>query len=120
MDQSFFWYDLETTGTDPVLDRVIQFAGQRTDSELNPIDAPINFYVKPSEDTLFHPDASRVTGIDPAQLETEGLSELAGIEKIQAIFMVPGTCGVGFNSLKFDDEFLRQSLYRSFFDPLCA
>ena len=117
MDQSFFWYDLETTGTDPVLDRVIQFAGQRTDSELNPIDAPINFYVKPSEDTLFHPDASRVTGIDPAQLETEGLSELAGIEKIQAIFMVPGTCGVGFNSLKFDDEFLRQSLYRSFFDP---
>ncbi len=117
MHQSFLWYDLETTGTDSVLDRVIQFAGQRTDAELNPIDAPINFYIKPSVDTLFHPDATRVTGIDPIQLETEGISELEGIAKIQAMFMVPGTCGVGFNSLKFDDEFVRQSLYRSFFDP---
>jgi exodeoxyribonuclease-1 len=117
MQNSFFWYDLETTGTDPVLDRIVQFAGQRTDSDLNPIGPPVNFYLKPSIDTLFHPDATLITGIDPDQIDVEGLSELEGLRKILDCFLIPGTCVVGYNSLKFDDEFIRQSLYRNFFDP---
>ena len=74
MQSTFFWYDLETTGTDPILDRIVQFAGQRTDSDLRPIGSPVNFYIKPSVDTLFHPDATLITGIDPYQIDAEGLS----------------------------------------------
>ena len=117
MQSTFFWYDLETTGTDPILDRIVQFAGQRTDSDLRPIGPPVNFYIKPSVDTLFHPDATLITGIDPDQLDAEGLSELEGLRKILACFTEPGTCVVGYNNLNFDDEFVRQSLYRNFFDP---
>ena len=29
----------------------------------------------------------------------------------------PGTCGAGYNTLRFDDEMTRYSLYRNFFDP---
>ena len=82
MTDTFFWYDLETTGTDSQLDRIVQFAGQRTDAALNPIGAPINFYIKPSWDTLFHPEAALVTGISPHDLDREGLSELEGLTKI--------------------------------------
>lgn len=117
MQSTFFWYDLETTGTDPILDRIVQFAGQRTDSDLRPIGSPVNFYIKPSVDTLFHPDATLITGIDPDQIDAEGLSELAGLRKMLACFTEPGTCVVGYNNLNFDDEFVRQSLYRNFFDP---
>ncbi|MBT3460743.1 MAG: exodeoxyribonuclease I [Gammaproteobacteria bacterium] len=117
MQSTFFWYDLETTGTDPILDRIVQFAGQRTDSDLRPIGPPVNFYIKPSVDTLFHPDATLITGIDPDQIDAEGLSELEGLRKILACFTEPNTCVVGYNNLNFDDEFVRQSSYRNFFDP---
>ena len=117
MTDTFFWYDLETTGTDSQLDRIVQFAGQRTDAALNPIGAPINFYIKPSWDTLFHPEAALVTGISPRDLDREGLSELEGLTKIYECFSEPGTCVVGYNSFKFDDEFIRQGFYRNFFDP---
>ena len=46
MSESFYWYDLETTGTNPKWDRIIQFAGVRTDTELNIIDDPKAFYVR--------------------------------------------------------------------------
>ena len=29
----------------------------------------------------------------------------------------PGTCSVGYNSIRFDDEFTRHLLYRNFHDP---
>src|SRR3546814_15912993 len=29
----------------------------------------------------------------------------------------PGTCAVGYNSLRFDDEFVRFGLFRNFHDP---
>lgn len=117
MQSTFFWYDLETTGTDPVLDRIVQFAGQRTDSDLHPIGPPVNFYIKPSIDTLFHPDATLITGIDPDRIDLEGLGELEGLRKILTCFTEPGTCVVGYNNLNFDDEFIRQALYRNFYDP---
>ena len=43
--KTFFFYDLETSGFSPRDDRIMQFAGQRTDLELNPIGDPINILV---------------------------------------------------------------------------
>ncbi|WCF12846.1 exonuclease domain-containing protein [Edwardsiella piscicida] len=33
------------------------------------------------------------------------------------MFSVPGTCVVGYNNIRFDDEVSRNLFYRNFFDP---
>src|SRR5699024_4482297 len=39
------------------------------------------------------------------------------IARIVAELSRPGTCGVGYNSLRFDDEVTRHTLWRNFLDP---
>jgi len=114
---SLFWYDYETTGIDPRRDRPLQVAGIRTDEQLNEIEAPVNLYCQPSDDILPHPAACMITGIGPDRLAREGLGEAEFITRVHAELARPGTCGVGYNSLRFDDEVTRYSLYRNFFDP---
>lgn len=117
MPSSLFWYDYETTGIDPRRDRPLQVAGIRTDEQLNEIDTPINLYCQPGDDILPHPAACMITGIGPDRLTREGLSEAEFMTRVHAELARPGTCGVGYNSLRFDDEVTRYSLYRNFFDP---
>ena len=117
MTSSIFWYDYETTGINPRNDRALQVAGIRTDAELNEIAAPINIYCQPSEDILPHPAACVITGITPDRLAEQGLSEADFMTRVHAELSAPGTCGAGYNTLRFDDEVTRYSLYRNFFDP---
>lgn len=114
---SLFWYDYETTGIDPRRDRPLQVAGIRTDEQLNEIGEPLNIYCQPSDDILPHPAACLVTGITPSTLAQRGLDEAEFMSRVHAELSQPGTCGVGYNSLRFDDEVTRYSLYRNFFDP---
>ncbi|NWD73103.1 exodeoxyribonuclease I [Pseudomonas gingeri] len=114
---SIFWYDYETTGINPRNDRALQVAGIRTDAELNEIDEPVNLYCRPSEDILPHPAACMITGITPQQLAEQGLAEADFMTRVHAQLSRPGTCGAGYNTLRFDDEVTRYSLYRNFFDP---
>ena len=100
MSESFYWYDLETTGTNPKWDRIIQFAGVRTDTELNIVDDPKAFYVRLSDDVLPNPEASLVTGISPSTLQNEGVFEKSGLDAIFEELSVPGTCTVGYNNLR--------------------
>ena len=117
MTSSLFWYDYETTGIDPRRDRPLQVAGIRTDEQLNEIGEPLNIYCQPSDDILPHPAACLVTGITPSKLAQQGLDEAEFMARVHAELSQPGTCGVGYNSLRFDDEVTRYSLYRNFFDP---
>jgi len=114
---SFYWYDYETFGIDPRNDRIAQFAGIRTDLNFNIIDEPIDIFCKASNDILPNPEACLITGITPQKTFTDGLIEAEFIARIEKQFATPGTCVVGFNSIRFDDEFTRYSLYRNFFDP---
>src|SRR5471032_1781940 len=114
---SIFWYDYETTGINPRNDRALQVAGIRTDAELNEIAAPVNIYCQPSDDILPHPAACVITGITPATLAEKGLCEADFMTRVHAELSAPGTCGAGYNTLRFDDEVTRYSLYRNFFDP---
>lgn len=115
--ETFFWYDLETFGLNPHYDRIAQFAGQRTDRNLVPIGDPILLYCKLSDDYLPDPLACLVTGITPQEVQEKGLPESEFIEKINDEFSKPGTCVAGYNSIRFDDEFIRNALYRNFLDP---
>lgn len=114
---SIFWHDYETSGVSPALDRPLQFAGIRTDENLEIIEAPVSFYCKPSRDILPHPEACLVTGITPQKADAEGLSEPEFMARVHRELAKPGTCGAGYNSIRFDDEVTRYSFYRNFYDP---
>lgn len=114
---TFLWHDYETTGIDPARDRPSQFAGIRTDMNLNQIGEPVSVLCKPARDNLPHPEAVLLTGIAPQQAEREGLAEVDFAATVYEQLAEPGTCGVGFNSLRFDDAVTRNLLYRNFYDP---
>ncbi len=117
MTESFVWYDLETFGRDPRRTRIAQFAAIRTDAALQPLGQPDVFYVQPALDLLPSPTASLITGLSPLTLRQRGVTEALAMQRIAALFAEPGSCGVGWNSLRFDDEFLRFGFYRNFIDP---
>lgn len=117
MAQTFFFYDLETSGLNPRQDRIMQFAGQRTDMNLEPIGDPYNLLVTLNDDTLPSPDALMVTGITPQKTVEEGYSEAQFAQMLSEEIFTPETIAVGFNNIRFDDEFIRHVLWRNFHDP---
>lgn len=117
MSETFYWHDYETFGADPSRDRPVQFAGLRTDFDLNPIGEPLVVFARPANDFLPHPQACLVTGISPQSALERGVPECEFIARIERELARPGTCGVGYNSLRFDDEVTRHTLYRNFHDP---
>jgi len=117
MQTTIFWHDYETTGIDPALDRPVQFAGQRTDLDMNPIGDPINIHAKLTDDIVPSVEAFIVTGILPSTLMATGLNETAFADRVLRELGAAGTIGAGYNSLRFDDEFTRYLFYRNFLDP---
>lgn len=115
--ETLYWHDYETSGASPANDRPWQFAGVRTTPDLEVIGEPLTVFAKPSLDVIPHPTAIRVTGISPYECEAKGLTEQGFVTRIHDELSEPGTCGVGYNSLRFDDEVTRFSLWRNFYDP---
>ncbi|WP_119155277.1 exodeoxyribonuclease I [Caldimonas tepidiphila] len=113
----FFWHDYETFGTVPRRDRPAQFAGIRTDAELNEIGPPLMHYCRPAPDTLPDPESCLLTGILPQTCLERGLPEHAFAAAIHRELAAPGTIGVGYNSLRFDDEVTRFLFWRNLIDP---
>ena len=117
MAESFFFYDLETSGLNPRVDRIMQFAGIRTDVNFKPMGEPINVLVRLNDDTLPSPEASLVTGITPQKTVEEGYSEAEFARMLIEEVFIPDTITVGFNNIRFDDEFIRYLFWRNFYDP---
>lgn len=117
VQNTLYWHDYETWGEVPALDKPSQFAGIRTDEDLNIIGEPLMIYCKPAADLLPKPEACLVTGLVPQVAAERGLPEYQFIAAIHAELARPGTCGVGYNSIRFDDEVTRYTLYRNFYDP---
>jgi len=117
MAKTFFFYDLETSGLNAREDRIMQFAGRRTSMDLTPIGESYNMLVALSDDTLPNPDALMVTGITPQKTVDEGYSEVQFARILNDEIFTPDTIVVGFNNVRFDDEFIRHLLWRNFYDP---
>ena len=117
MATSYFFYDLETSGIDPKISRIMQFAGQRTNENLEPIGEPINVLIKLAPDVLPDPDAIMITGITPQATLADGLTEAEFLKYFYEEVIKPDTIFMGFNSVRFDDEFMRYLHYRNFYDP---
>lgn len=116
-DLTFFWHDYETFGIDPRRDRPAQFAGIRTDAELNEIDAPLMHYCQPAPDYLPDPQSCLITGITPQLCLERGQPENEFATAIEKELAAPGTVGVGYNTIRFDDEFTRHLFWRNLIDP---
>lgn len=117
MSKTFYWHDYETWGADTRRDRPCQFAGLRTDEDLNPVGEPLVLFCRPADDLLPQPDACLVTGISPQRAWREGVPEAKFAAAIEHELARPGTCGSGYNNLRFDDEVTRNLFYRNFIDP---
>lgn len=115
--KTLYWYDLETFGIDSKRDRISQFAGVRTDENLNVIGEPLTLFCKLTEEILPEPISCLVTGITPDIANEKGMLEKDFVQRISQEFNQPNTCVVGYNNIRFDDEFMRYAFYRNFFDP---
>jgi len=114
---SYYFYDLETTSGSPFTGHIMQFAGQRTNENMQPIGEPDNILIRLSDDILPEPDAVLVHGITPQKTLEEGLSEPEFLQYFHKSVAIPGTVFIGYNSIRFDDEFTRRVNYRNFYDP---
>ena len=115
--RTFFFYDLETSGFSARHDRIMQFAGQRTNDELEPIGQPVNLLVKLTDDILPAPGAVLTTHITPQMTVADGISEADFCRYFLEQVATPDTTILGYNSTRFDDEFIRHTLWRNFHDP---
>ena len=117
MTKTFFFYDLETSGLEPRKDRIMQFAGQRTTMDLEPIGEPVNILVKMSSDALPSPSAIMVTKITPQDTLRDGMSEAEFCRYATENIFIPNTVALGYNTVRFDDEFIRATMWRNFYEP---
>lgn len=115
--KTFFFYDLETSGLDARDDRIMQFAGIRTNEQFEQIGEPHNILVRLDDDTLPSPAASMITGVTPQQTVDEGYSEAEFARMFVEEICTPDMTILGFNTVRFDDEFMRALLWRNFYDP---
>lgn len=116
-EKTFLFHDYETFGADPKRDRPSQYASIRTDENFNEIGTPTMIYTKMQEDTLPSPTACMITKITPSEVDEKGISEYDFIKLINAEMSVPNTCVLGYNTINFDDEVTRNTLYRNMFSP---
>jgi exodeoxyribonuclease I len=116
MPASFYFYDLETSGFNPREARIMQFAGQRTDMSLKPIGEPHDILIRMTDEIVPDPDAVLITGITPQKTIDEGVSEAEFLRLFHDEVATQGTIFVGYNTVRFDDEFMRYLHYRNFYD----
>ena len=117
MSTTLYWHDYETFGRNPRWCGVAQFAGIRTDEDLNEVGEPLMVYCQPPQDSWPDPVACLITGITPQFCRQHGVTDMQFAKQVLRELSRPGTCGVGFNNIRFDDEFIRALLWRNFYDP---
>jgi exodeoxyribonuclease-1 len=115
MAGSYLFYDIETTGLNKAFDQVLEFAAIRTDRQLEEIERH-NLSVKLRPDVIPSPLAILTNRISPTD-HAGGMSEFEATEHIHQLLNQPGTISLGYNTLGFDDEFLRFSFHRNLLPP---
>ena len=111
---TFAFYDLETTGLSPAFDQPLQFAAILTDDEFREIER-VNLRCRIAPHIIPSPWALAVTGVRPAQLLDPALpTAFEFMQEIGALIdRWSPAIWTGFNSIRFDEEMLRQAFYQN-------
>jgi exodeoxyribonuclease-1 len=111
---TFAFYDLETTGLSPAFDQPLQFAAILTDDAFREIER-VNLRCRIAPHIIPSPWALAVTGVRPAQLLDAALPTLFEFtQEIGALIdRWSRAIWTGFNSIRFDEEMLRQAFYQN-------
>ena len=112
---TYLFYDVETSGLNPAFDQILTFASIRTDMHLNEIERN-SIKIQLRSDLVPSPQAFIIHRLSYEDLKG-GLPEYEAVKKIHQIVNTPGTVSLGYNTLRFDDDFLRFSFYRNLLDP---
>jgi exodeoxyribonuclease-1 len=115
MTISYLFYDIESTGLSKAFDQVLQFAAIRTDPSLKEIDRH-DIKVRLRPDIIPSPLAILTNRIPISDL-ANGLCEYEATRQIHRLLNEPDTISLGYNTLGFDDEFLRFSFHRNLLPP---
>ena len=113
----YVFYDTETTGIETTFDQILQFAAIKTDDDLNELER-VNIRCRLLPHIIPSPIALQVTHVTPAMLTDSALpSHYEMIRQIRDTLLAwsPATF-IGFNSMSFDENLLRQALFRLFAD----
>ena len=111
---TFVFYDLETTGISPAFDQPLQFAAILTDADFKEVER-INLRCRIAPHIIPSPWALAVTGLRPAQLDDPTLPSLLEFTQEIAHLIEKWSPAIwtGFNSIRFDEEMLRQAFYQN-------
>ena len=111
---NFAFYDLETTGLSPAFDQPLQFAAILTDDKFREIER-VNLRCRIAPHIIPSPWALAVTGVRPAQFLDPALPTLFEFtQDISALIdRWSPAIWTGFNSIRFDEEMLRQAFYQN-------
>ncbi|MFO7709615.1 MAG: exonuclease domain-containing protein [Desulfobacterales bacterium] len=115
MAETFLFYDIETTGLSRVFDQILEFAAIRTDGGLNEIER-FTAKIRLRPDVIPSAAAMLVTRLRVAEC-LSGRCEYDAVRDIHAQLNRPGTVSIGYNSIGFDDEFLRFAFHRNLLPP---
>lgn len=116
-EKTFLFYDYETFSPNKYHTRIASVAMVRTTMDLEQIGEPIVLYCKLGLDFLPHPESCLIHGLSPQFVNENGVTEDILIAKVLEEFSKENTIVVGYNSINFDDEVTRATLYRNLIDP---
>ncbi len=115
-EPSLLVYDLETSGLSPSFDQVMQYAMIRLDHTGQILEKKSD-WVKLCPDTIPDPVALCIHQQGVALCEEKGVSYDQVVAYLHQALNQAGTCSGGYNTLGFDDEFLRFAFYRYMYPP---
>ena len=114
---NYIFYDFETTGRESNWDQIIQVGAVLTNSCFQEIDRfESRCCLRPG--IIPYPQAILVNKSSTSDLTKTKLSHFSLIELMLAKFKSWGSAiYIGYNTISFDEEFLRKSLFKTLFDP---
>ena len=112
---TYLFYDIESTGLSCAFDQALQFAAIRTNANFE-IQEQHEILVRLRPDVIPSPQAM-ISHCLSLEQPPQGLCEYDATLKIHALLNEPNTISLGYNTLGFDDEFLRFAFYRNLLPP---